>query len=106
MALLVWVTTAESTSKAGGKNIFLMAMEVITLLEIKRQPTTLVMMMIMRMEMEMEMAANSSKTTYNTGGSTGKGRSCRREVEGEETAGQKNIQDLQNINVFTNSNSE
>ena len=69
-------------------------------MEIKRQPTTLVMMMIMRMEMEMEMA------TYNTGGSTGKGRSCRREVEGEEVAGQKNIQDLQIINVYTNSNSE
>ena len=65
---------------------------------IKRQLTTLVMMMIMRMEMEM--------ATYNTGGSTGKDRSCRREVEGEEAAGQTNIQDLQIINVFTNSNSE
>ena len=75
-------------------------------MEIKRQPTTLVIMMIMRMEMEMEMAANSSKTTYNTGGSTGKDRSCRREVEGEEAAGQTNIQDLQIINVYTNSNSE
>ena len=70
-------------------------MEVVTLLEIKRQPTTLVMMMVMRMEM----------ATYNTGGSTGKDRSCRREVEGEEAAGQKNIQDLQIINVYTNSNS-
>ena len=65
---------------------------------IKRQLTTLVMMMIMRMEMEM--------ATYNTGGSTGKDRSCRREVEGEEAAGQTNIQDLQIINVHTNSNSE
>ena len=64
----------------------------------------LVMMMIMRMEMEM--AANSQKTTYNTGGSTGKGRSCRREVEVEEAAGQTNIQDLQIIDVYTNSNSE
>ena len=94
MALLVWVTTAESTSKAGKKDIFLMTMEVVTLLEIKRQPTTLVVMMIMRMEV----------TTYNTGGSTGKDRSCRREVEVEEAAGQTNIQDLQIINV--NSNSE
>ena len=42
--------------------------------------------MIMRMEMEM--------ATYNTGGSTGKDRSCRRGVEGEEVAGQTNIQDL------------
>ena len=59
------------------------------------------MMMIMRMEMEMEM----EMTTYNTDGSTGKGRSCRREVEGEEAAGQTNIRDLQIINVYTNSNS-
>ena len=33
----------------------------------------------------------------------GKGRSCRREVEEEEAAGQKNIQDLQIINAYTNS---
>ena len=44
LALLVWVTTAEPASKAGKKDIFLMTMEVITLLEIKRQPTTLMMM--------------------------------------------------------------
>ena len=59
MALLVWVTTAEPASKAGKKDIFLMTMEVITLLEIKRQPTTLVMIMIMRTEMKIDMAANS-----------------------------------------------
>ena len=62
--------------------------------------------MIMRMEMDMATNRRRQKTTYNTGGSTGKDRSCRREVEGGEVAGQTNIHDLQIINVYTNSNSE
>ena len=38
--------------------------------------------------------------TCNTGDAGGKGRSCRREVEEEEAAGQTNIQDLQIINAY------